>query len=470
MKQFLDDNFLLKTKTAQYLYHNHASKMPIYDYHCHISPKEIYEDRKFESITDMWIVDGHAGDHYKWRALRGNGVGEKYITGDASKKEKFLKWAETIPYLMGNPLYHWTHLEMKRFFGINELLSPKTADKIYDQMNKTLETLTARKIIKMANVKHICTTDDPIDDLRYHILMKEDATFDVDVYPTFRPDKAVNIELNGFVEYINKLSKVVGYEIVCLDDLEKALSSRVEFFNSVGCRVADHALDDVLFEKASKESVDTIFRKTLANESLTQKEVAQYKGYIVVFLGKEYHKYNWAQQYHIKALRNNNSRMMSLIGPDTGFDSINDGNIAKALSAIMNSLDSTDQLPKTILYSLNPSDNEVLCTLAYCFQKEGIKAKIQLGSGWWFLDQKDGMQKQMTALSHLGLFTRFIGMLTDSRSFLSYTRHEYFRRILCNFIGDLVENGEYPDDLEFLGKVVEDICYNNAKEYFDAGR
>ena len=470
MKQFLDDNFLLKTKTAEYLYHNHASKMPIYDYHCHISPKEIYEDRKFESITDMWIVDGHAGDHYKWRALRGNGVGEKYITGDATKKEKFLKWAETIPYLMGNPLYHWTHLEMKRFFGIEELLSPKTADKIYDQMNKTLETMTARKIIKMANVKHICTTDDPIDDLRYHILMRDDATFDVDVYPTFRPDKIVNIDLNGFVAYVSKLGEVVGYEIKNLQDLEKALSSRVDFFNSVGCRVADHALDDVVFEKASRESVDTIFRKTLASETLTQKEIAQYKGYIVVFLGRQYHKYNWAQQYHIKALRNNNSRMMSLIGPDTGFDSINDGNIAKALSAIMNSLDSTDQLPKTILYSLNPSDNEVLCTLAYCFQKEGIKAKIQLGSGWWFLDQKDGMQKQMTALSHLGLFTRFIGMLTDSRSFLSYTRHEYFRRILCNFIGDLVENGEYPNDLEFLGKVVEDICYNNAKEYFDAGR
>ena len=470
MKKFLDKDFLLKTETAKVLYHEYASKMPIYDYHCHLNAKEIYEDRKFESITDLWLVEGHAGDHYKWRAMRNNGIEEKYITGDASKKEKFLKWAETIPYTVGNPLYHWTHLELKNYFGVEEVFSPKNAERIYDHMNKVLETKTVRKIIEESNVYSLCTTDDPIDDLKWHKLLKEDTSFKTKVYPSFRPDKILNIDWDTFLPYVAKLNEVLGYEIKNLDDLEKGLRQRIEYFHEVGCRVADHSLEVVVYKDTTREQVDEVLQKALRGEKLSFDEAAIYRGYIIVFFGREYHAHGWVQQYHIKALRNNNSRMMSLIGPDTGFDSINDGNIAKALSAIMNSLDSTDQLPKTILYSLNPSDNEVLCTLAYCFQKEGIKAKIQLGSGWWFLDQKDGMQKQMTALSHLGLFTRFIGMLTDSRSFLSYTRHEYFRRILCNFIGDLVENGEYPDDLEFLGKVVEDICYNNAKEYFDAGR
>ena len=470
MKQFLGDDFLLTNKTAEYLYHNHAAKMPIYDYHCHINPKEIYEDRKFESITDLWLVEGHFGDHYKWRAMRGNAVSEKYITGNASKKEKFLKWAETVPYTIGNPLYHWTHLELKRFFGIDKLLSKDTAEEIYDEMNKKLENMSARSIILNANVKTICTTDDPVDDLRYHKLLKEDNTFNVEVYPTFRPDKAINVDWDTFVPYIKQLSQVVGYDINSLDLLEKALSERVDYFNEVGCRVSDHALDVVMYEDASREEVNEIFKLRLTGANLTLEQAAKYRGYIIVFLGREYHRVNWAQQYHIKALRNNSARMMAKFGPDTGFDAINDGNFAPALSKILNALDTTDQLPKTILYSLNPGDNEVLCTLAYCFQSDKIPGKIQLGSGWWFLDQKDGMEKQITALSNLGLLSRFVGMLTDSRSFLSYTRHEYFRRILCNRLGELVENGEYPNDLEFLGQIVENICYNNAVNYFNEGR
>jgi len=470
MKEFLGEDFLLKTETAKVLYHQYAEKMPIYDYHCHISPKEIYENRKFDSITDLWLVEGHFGDHYKWRAMRGNGVSEYYITGDAPKIEKFRKWAETIPYTVGNPLYHWTHLEMRRFFNINDLLCKENADEIYHKMTAKLQTLTARKIIEMSNVDTICTTDDPLDDLNYHKLMAEDKTMKFKVYPAFRPDKIINVDWDSFIPYVKALGKVVNYELDSLDKLEKALKERVEYFSSVGCRISDHALDDVCYLKATKEEVNEVFIKALKGETLSKNEVAKYKGYILVYLGRLYHQHNWVQQYHIKALRNNNKRMMALIGPDTGFDAINDGEIAKALSSLLNALDSTDQLPKTILYSLNPSDNEVLTTLAYCFQKEGIPGKIQLGSGWWFLDQKDGMQKQMTALSNLGLLSRFVGMLTDSRSFLSYTRHEYFRRVLCNFIGDLVENGEYPNNIEFLGKIVEDICFNNAKKYFDGER
>ena len=470
MKKFMDENFLLKTKTAETLYHEYAEKMPIYDYHCHISAKDIYEDRKFESITDLWLVEGHFGDHYKWRAMRNNGVDEHFITGDASKKEKFMKWAETIPYTIGNPLYHWTHLELKKYFGIEETFSPKNAEECYDKMNEVLKTLTPRKIIKMSNVDTICTTDDPVDDLRYHKLLKEDKSFDVHVYPAFRPDKAINVDWESYVPYIKQLSQVVGYEINGVDSLEKALKERIEFFHENNCRVSDHALDVVMYEEATREEIDKIIKKALKNEKLTSSEVAKYRGYIIVFLGREYHRLGWVQQYHIKALRNNSKRMMSTIGPDTGFDSIGDGEIARPLSRILDTLDTTNELPKTILYSLNPSDNELLATLAFCFAESGVPGKMQLGSAWWFLDQKDGMEKQIQALSNLGLLSRFIGMLTDSRSFLSYTRHEYFRRVLCNKLGDLVENGEYPNDIEAVGKIVQDICFNNAKAYFDSSR
>lgn len=470
MKQFMDENFLLKTKTAETLYQKYASKMPIYDYHCHISAKDIYEDRCFESITDLWLVEGHFGDHYKWRAMRNNGVDEKYITGNASKEEKFMKWAETIPYTIGNPLYHWTHLELKRYFDINENFSSKNASLCYKKMNERLKTLTPREIIKMSNVDTICTTDDPLDDLKYHKLLKEDKSFKTHVYPAFRPDKIVNIDWDSFVPYIDKLSSLVGYKIDGIESLEKALKERIEYFHENNCRISDHALDVVMYEEASKEEIDEIVKKALKGEKLTNIEVAKYRGYIIVFFGKEYRRHNWVQQYHIKALRNNSNRMMSLVGPDTGFDSINDGDIAKPLSKILDKLDSTNELPKTILYSLNPSDNELLATLAFCFTESGVPGKMQLGSAWWFLDQKDGMEKQIQALSNLGLLSRFVGMLTDSRSFLSYTRHEYFRRVLCNKLGDLIENGEYPNDVEAVGKIVEDICFNNAKNYFDSSR
>ena len=470
MKKFLDKDFLLKTETAKVLYHEYASKMPIYDYHCHLNAKEIYEDRKFESITDLWLVEGHAGDHYKWRAMRNNGIEEKYITGDASKKEKFLKWAETIPYTVGNPLYHWTHLELKNYFGVEEVFSPKNAERIYDHMNKVLETKTVRKIIEESNVYSLCTTDDPIDDLKWHKLLKEDKSFKVKVLPSFRPDKILNIDWDTFLPYVAKLNEVLGYEIKNLDDLEKGLRQRIEYFHEVGCRVADHSLEVVVYKDTTREQVDEVLQKALRGEKLSFDEAAIYRGYIIVFFGREYHAHGWVQQYHIKALRNNNSRMMKLVGPDTGFDSINDGNFAPQLSRILDTLESTAQLPKTIVYSLNPVDNELLATLIFCFAEEGVPGKMQLGSAWWFLDQKDGMEKQIQALSNLGLLSRFVGMLTDSRSFLSYTRHEYFRRILCNKLGDLVENGEYPNDIEFLGQIVEGICFNNAKAYFDSNR
>ena len=470
MKQFLDNDFLLKTETAKILYHEYAKKMPIYDYHCHLNAKEIYEDRKFESITDLWLVEGHAGDHYKWRAMRNNGIEEKYITGDATKKEKFLKWAETVPYTVGNPLFHWSHLELKNYFGVEEVFSPKNADKIYDHMNEVLQTKTVRKIIEESNVYSLCTTDDPIDDLKWHKLLKEDILFKTKVYPSFRPDKIVNIDWDTFLPYVAKLNEVLGYEIKNLEDLEKGLLERIEYFHEVGCRVADHSLEVVVYKDATREEVDAVLQKALKGEKLSFDEAAIYRGYIIVFFGRAYHAHGWVQQYHIKALRNNNSRMMKLVGPDTGFDSINDGNFAPQLSRILDTLESTAQLPKTIVYSLNPVDNELLATLIFCFAEEGVPGKMQLGSAWWFLDQKDGMEKQIQALSNLGLLSRFVGMLTDSRSFLSYTRHEYFRRILCNKLGDLVENGEYPNDIEFLGKIVEGICFENAKAYFDSNR
>lgn len=470
MKEFLGKDFLLNTETAKTLYHKYAENMPIYDYHCHLPIKEIYEDRKFDSITDLWLVEGHFGDHYKWRAMRNNGVSEHFITGDASKKEKFLKWAETIPYVVGNPLYHWTHLELQRYFGINEIFSPKNAEKCYDIMNEKLKTMSARSIIASSNVDTLCTTDDPIDDLHYHRALWKDTSFKVHVYPAFRPDKLINVDWDSYVPYIKQLSEVVGYEIKDLVTLEKAVKERIQFFHENKCRVSDHALDVVMYEEASFDEVNEITKKALSGKTLTPSEAAKYRGHIIVMLGKEYHARGWVQQYHIKALRNNSSRMMRTIGPDTGFDSVNDGQIARPLSKILDKLDETNELPKTILYSLNPSDNELLATLAFCFREEGVPGKMQLGSAWWFLDQKDGMEKQLTALSNLGLLSRFIGMLTDSRSFLSYTRHEYFRRILCNKLGDLVENGEYPNDIEFLGKVVQDICFNNAKAYFDASR
>lgn len=462
MKKFMDDDFLLSNATAVRLYHDYAKDMPIFDYHCHISPKEIAENKKYRSITEIWL----GGDHYKWRAMRSNGVPEKYITGDASDKEKFMKWAETMPKCIGNPLYHWTHLELRRYFGIDKLLSPETAEEIWEKCNAKLEKLTVRDLIKDSNVKVICTTDDPVDSLEYHKAIANDKTFDVKVLPAFRPDKSFNIEKEGFKEWIAKLGSVVGYEIKTFPDLTKALKSRLEYFHEVGARVSDHALDPIVFEPGTEAEATAILQKGLKGEALTETEIKKYKTQVMLFLGREYSRLGWVMQLHIGTIRNNSRRMMRLLGPDTGFDSIGDYTYAVSLSRFLDALDDTDQLPKTILYTLNPRDNEVLGTIIGCFQGGQIPGKMQFGSGWWFNDQKDGMIRQMVALANLGLLSRFVGMLTDSRSFLSYTRHEYFRRILCNLIGEWVENGEAPNDMKLLGAMVQDICFNNAKNYF----
>ncbi|CCV64088.1 Glucuronate isomerase/ uronic isomerase [Alteracholeplasma palmae J233] len=462
MKTFINDDFLLHNEVAKKLFHDYAKDQPIIDYHCHLSPKEIYEDKKFRNLFDAWL----SGDHYKWRLLRANGVTEDYITGDKPDYEKFLKWAELMPTLIGSPLYHWTHLELKKFFNIDTLLSPKTALEIWNNVNKQLETLTARKMITMSNVETIVTTDDPVDDLAWHKLIKEDKSIKFKVLPAFRPDKAFNIELSWFASWIETLSKVANIEIKDSKSIKAALRSRIEYFHERGCRLSDHALDVVLYEAATDAEIDVILAKGLKQEALTQTEIKKYKGYILTFLGQEYHRLNWVQQYHIGALRNNSKRMLAKIGPDTGFDSINDGLVAEPLAALLGALDETDQLPKTIIYTLNPRDFEVAITLMQSFQGGGIPGKIQFGSSWWFLDSIDGMTKQFVALGNNGLLARFVGMLTDSRSFLSYPRHEYFRRLLCNVIGEQVVLGYFPEDYELLSKFVKDISYNNAKEYF----
>lgn len=464
MKPFMDEDFLLTNKTAEKLYHDYAKSMPIFDYHCHLSPKEIKDNKRYRNITEIWL----GGDHYKWRAMRSNGVDEKYITGDAPDKEKFMKWAETMPKCIGNPLYHWTHLELKRFFGINELLSPKTAEVIWEKCNEMLakDEFTARKLIKRSNVKVICTTDDPVDSLEDHIALAKDKTFAVKVLPAFRPDKSFNIDKAGFVEWIEKLNKVVGQDIQTFASLKEALKQRLDFFHEVGCRISDHALDPIVFEEGTEEEITAILQKALKGEELTESEIKKYKTEVMVYLGKQYTRLNWTMQIHIGTIRNNSKRMMRLLGPDTGFDAIADYTFAEALSKFLDKLDDTDELPKTILYCLNPRDNEILGTIIGCFQGGGIPGKIQVGSGWWFNDQKDGMTKQIISLANLGLLSLFVGMLTDSRSFLSYTRHEYFRRILCNIIGEWVESGEAPNDFELLSTMVQNICFDNAKEYF----
>nr|WP_317280469.1 glucuronate isomerase [uncultured Fusobacterium sp.] len=463
MREFMCDDFLLMTDTAKTLYHNYAKNMPIYDFHCHLNPKEIYENKKYKNITEVWL----GGDHYKWRAMRSNGVDERYITGDAEDKEKFMKWAETIDECYGNPLFHWTHLELKRFFGIDLVLSKETAEEVWNLTNEKLATdkFTARELIKMSNVKTLCTTDDPIDSLEYHIALKEDKSFDVVVNPAFRPDKGIRIEKDEFIPWFNRLEEIYGEKIDSIDKYTSALESRIEFFHQVGCRISDHALDPVVFERGTKEEVNAILLKKLAGEELTEKEVKQFKTYVMIFLGKEYSKRKWVMQIHVGCIRNNSTRMFNKLGADTGYDAIDDELFLRALSKLLDTLDTTDELPKTIIYNLNPRDNEAIGTLIGCFQDGKTPGKIQFGSGWWFLDQKDGMTRQMTALANLGLLSRFVGMLTDSRSFLSYTRHEYFRRILCNLLGDWVERGELPNNIERLGKMVENICYNNVNNY-----
>ena len=461
MKQFMGKDFLLGSETAEVLYYKYAADMPIFDFHCHLDPKEIYEDKTYRSLTEVWL----GGDHYKWRLLRESGVPERLITGDAPDEEKFRAYASVMPYAVGNPVYAWTHLELRRFFGIDDILSPKTADKIYKEANEKLKTLSARRMILQSNVKTLCTTDDPADSLEYHIALKKEGDFPVRVLPAFRPDKALNIELATFRPWLSRLEGAVGYPIDSYGKLKAALAARVDFFDSVGCVCSDHALDAVLYAPAEEEELSRIFGKALAGESLTKEEIEKYKGNLLVFLGRLYHAKGWVQQYHIGALRNNSARNFAKLGPDTGFDAINDSTFAPKLSALLSALDETDELPKTILYCLNPRDNEVLASIINCFQGE-MAGKMQFGSGWWFNDQKDGMSRQMESLMQVALISKFVGMLTDSRSFLSYTRHEYFRRILCTKLGALVENGEYPDDLDTLGEIVRDICYRNAERFF----
>ena len=468
MKNFMDNDFLLENKTASELYHKHAENMPIIDYHCHLNPAEIEQDKQYRNITELWL----GGDHYKWRAMRSNGTDERFITGDADDKEKFLKWAETISQSIGNPLYHWTHLELKRYFGIDELLSPKTAEKIWDECNALLQTrdFSARSLIRRSNVKILCTTDDPVDDLSFHSALLKDDTFDVKVLPAFRPDKAINIDKPGFSDYIARLASVSGIDINGIGDVKTALLNRIEFFHAAGCRISDHALDPIVFQNTDKNAnnhiLEKAFTKSLSGESLTNVEICLYKSEIMLFLGRQYARLGWVMQLHMDVMRNTNTRMMRRIGPDTGFDAIGDWSTAPILSRFLDALDETDELPKTILYSLNPSNNEVLGTIIGCFQGGGIPGKMQLGSAWWFNDQKDGMERQLIALANLGLLSRFVGMLTDSRSFLSYARHEYFRRILCNLLGKWVENGEAPSDMDLLEKMVQNICYQNAVDYF----
>jgi len=462
MNTFMNKDFMLSNAVAKKLYHEYASNMPIIDYHCHLNPKEIYENKPFDNLSKVWL----GGDHYKWRLMRANGVDESFITGNQPDFDKFYKYAEVMPYLVGNPLYHWSHLELRRFFNIETLLSPKTAKAIYDEANLQLKHMTPKKFIEMSNVKLVCTTDDPIDDLKYHELLEKESN-NFKVKPAFRPDKAINIELSWFNDWLNQLGAVVGFAIDTIEDLMRALNQRMDYFHDHGCRLSDHGLDSIHFQDTNDEEIDLIFKRARAKVTLSKDEVEKYKGYMLVFLGKAYHQRGWVQQYHIGALRNNSKRMLQTLGPDTGYDAINDELIAKPLSRILDALDHHDQLPKTIIYALNPRDHEVVVTLMQAFQDGKTPGKLQCGSAWWFNDTIDGMSRQMDALANNGLLSRFVGMLTDSRSFLSYPRHEYFRRLLCDKIGRWVEQGLFPEDYDVLGRIVEDIAYNNAKKYFN---
>ena len=464
MKAFMDENFLLTTETAQKLYHEHAAKMPIVDYHCHISPKEVYEDRHFDNITQVWL----GGDHYKWRVMRSNGVDEYYITGGAPDREKFQKFAESLPRAIGNPMYHWCHLELKTYFGYDGVLNGDTAEEVWNLCNAKLAEpdMGVRGLIAKSNVAFIGTTDDPIDSLEWHKKLAEDDTMKTIVAPSFRPDKAVNIDKAGFTDYIPQLAKAVGVEIDSVAALKKALEARIAFFDSMGCRASDHGLDYVCYRPASDDEVEAVFAKAMKGEAVTVEEAEVYKTAMLLFFGRQYAKYGWVMQWHYNCLRNTNAEMFKKLGPDTGFDVINTINCVNGITGMMDALNATGELPKTILYSLNPGDDAMLDTILGAFQGTEVAGKIQHGSAWWFNDNKTGMIAQMTSLGNLGLLGNFVGMLTDSRSFLSYTRHAYFRRILCELIGGWVENGEYPNDEKTLATIVEDICYNNAERYF----
>jgi glucuronate isomerase len=463
-KLFMGEDFLLQTKTAELLYNEYAKQMPIIDYHCHLSPQQIAEDIKFENLTQAWLY----GDHYKWRAMRTSGVDESYCTGNKSDYEKFEKWAATVPYTMRNPLYHWTHLELKRYFDIHEILDPSSAKSIYDNASAQIQTdaFSIKNLIRKMNVKVICTTDDPIDSLEYHKTLAE-SDFEVKIKPAFRPDKAMEVSsAANFVAYVKKLEAVTNLSVSSFEDYLFALQNRHDFFASMGCSVSDHGLEEIYVEDFTGQEIESIFAKVHGGKELNILEQRKFKSCMLLHFAEWDWEKGWVQQYHLGALRNNNSRMLSKLGPDTGWDSIGDFSQAAALSKFLNKLDSEDKLAKTIIYNLNPADNELMASMIGNFNDGSVAGKIQFGSGWWFLDQKDGIIKQLNALSNMGLVSRFVGMLTDSRSFLSFPRHEYFRRILCNLFGDEIENGELPNDTKWVGQIIQDICYNNANDYF----
>jgi glucuronate isomerase len=463
-KDFLDSNFLLQTQAAEQLYHTYAAKQPIIDYHNHLSPKDIAENRQFTNLTEIWLE----GDHYKWRAMRTNGVNEKFCTGNASAEEKFMKWAETVPYTLRNPLYHWTHLELKNYFGIDQLLNKDSAKSIYEECNAQLQTKEFRVqgLLKKMNVETLCTTDDPSDDLKYHIA--HGKSNGVKMLPTFRPDKSYAFaDVLAYKNYLKKLSEAAEVEINSLSTLLQALERRIGFFHKQGCRLADHGLEKLPFENLSQSEATTLFANVLKGLVLTKKEINGLQSVIIAHLCRLYHTNGWVQQFHLGALRNNSSRMLRELGADTGFDSIGDFPQAKTMAKFFDQLDTSNQLAKTIIYNLNPADNELFATMIGNFNDGPSPGKMQWGSGWWFLDQKDGIEKQLNALSNMGLLSRFVGMVTDSRSFLSFPRHEYFRRTLCNVLGNDMENGELPNDFSLVGKLAQDISYLNAKTYFN---
>lgn len=468
MKAFMDKDFLLTTPTAQTLYHAYAEQMPVMDYHCHINPKEIWEDRQFENITQVWL----GGDHYKWRLMRAAGVEEKYVTGNASDREKFQKWAETLATAVGNPLYHWSHLELRRFFGYEGILNGDTAEEVWQLCNAKLreKDMSVRNLILRSHVTLICTTDDPVDTLEYHQKLAADASFPVTVLPAWRPDKAMNIEAPGWTDYLAQLSAVAGKQIASFADMKEALRVRMAYFHANGCRLSDHALEYVMYVPADEGTVEAIFAKRLRGQAVTREEELTYKTAFMGFVGREYKKLDWAMQLHYGCKRNNNGQMFRLLGPDTGYDCINNYTPSAQLADFLGSFADSGELPRTIVYSLNPADDAVIDSVIGCFQNSDAVGKVQHGSAWWFNDHIMGMRQQIMTLASQGRLAGFVGMLTDSRSFLSYPRHEYFRRILCEYLGDQVENGLFPNDLATLGRIAQDISYNNADRYFNFPR
>ena len=465
MKNFLDQDFILQTETAKRLYHEYASEMPIIDYHCHLPPDQIAKDINFDNLTQIWLY----GDHYKWRAMRANGVNESYITGNKSDYEKFEKWAATVPYTLRNPLYHWTHLELQRYFGVNELLTADSAKRIYDECSEKLRSpeFSVRNLLKNKKVELVGTTDDPVDKLAYHQQIAADG-YAVKVLPAYRPDKAMNCDdINALNAYIDQVEKAANTTITDLNSYLDALKARHDYFHENGCKISDHGLEQIYAEDYTEQEIKAIFAKIRSKQAITHQEGLKFKSAMLYQFAIWDHARGWVQQYHLGAIRNNNTRILRELGADTGVDSIGDFSQARALSKFLDKLDNTNQLAKTILYNLNPADNDLMASMTGNFNDGSVAGKIQFGSAWWFLDQKDGMTAQLNSLSSIGLVSRMVGMLTDSRSFMSFPRHEYFRRILCNLFGNDIENGELPNDINWTGKIIKDICYFNAKAYFD---